>query len=142
MEPTRLYLHTPSGVYRRLLWSHNHRPERIPLNVIDCPEKGHAFDNRAKQAASALVFGRDVILQTHGKDKYGRALADVLLLDETNVNHTLVKDGSCWWCRKYASGDAVLEELEKVVREARKGLWADPQPVPPWEWRKLGRARR
>jgi micrococcal nuclease len=34
-----------------------------------------------------------------------------------------------------ASGD-VLEELEKKAREAKKGLWADPQPVPPWEWRK------
>jgi len=40
------------------------------------------------------------------------------------------------WYRKYAPGDAVLEGLEKEAREAKKGLWADPQPVPPWEWRK------
>jgi endonuclease YncB( thermonuclease family) len=33
----------------------------------------------------------------------------------------------------------VLEGLEKDAREAKKGLWADPQPVPPWEWRKQGR---
>jgi micrococcal nuclease len=30
----------------------------------------------------------------------------------------------------------MLEGIEKEAREARKGLWADPQPVPPWEWRK------
>ena len=78
----------------------------------------------------------NVILQTHGQDKYGRALADVFLLDGTNVNHALVKDGWCWWYRKYAPGDTVLEGLEKEAREAKKGLWADPQPVPPWEWRK------
>ena len=30
----------------------------------------------------------------------------------------------------------MLEGLEKEAREARKGLWADPQPVPPWGWRK------
>ena len=59
--------------------------------------------------------------------------------DGTNVNHRLVKDGWCWWYRKYAPGDAVLEELEKAAREERKGLWADPQLVPPWEWRKGGR---
>jgi endonuclease YncB( thermonuclease family) len=44
------------------------------------------------------------------------------------------KDGGCWWYRKYAPGDAVLEGLEKDAREAKKGLWVDPQPVPPWEW--------
>jgi micrococcal nuclease len=38
--------------------------------------------------------------------------------------------------RKYGLDDAVLEGLEKAAREAPKGLWSDPQPVPPWEWRK------
>ena len=76
---------------------HNTRAERIRLNGIDCPEKGQAYGNRAKQATSALVFGKEVMLQTHGKDKYKRTLADVLLLDGTNVNHTLVKDGWWWW---------------------------------------------
>jgi endonuclease YncB( thermonuclease family) len=83
-----------------------------------------------------LVFGKEVTLQTHGHDKYGRTIADVLLPDGANVNHILVKDGWCWWYRKYAPGDTVLEGLEKEAREGRKGLWADPQPVAPWEWRK------
>jgi len=73
---------------------------------------------------------------THGLDKYGRTLADVRLLDGTNVNHTLVKEGWCWWYRKYAPKDTLLEGLEKEARETGKGLWTDPQPVPPWEWRK------
>jgi endonuclease YncB( thermonuclease family) len=90
----------------------------------------------AKQAASALVFGRDVILQTHGQDRYKRTLADVFLRDGTHVNHMLVKDGWCWWYRKYAPGDTVLEGLEKDAQAAKKGLWVDPHPIPPWEWRK------
>ena len=48
----------------------------------------------------------------------------------------LVKEGWCWWYRKYAPGDTVLEGLGNEARETKKGLWADPQPVPPWEWRK------
>jgi micrococcal nuclease len=118
---------------------HNNRAERIRLNGIDCPEKGQAFGKRAKQTASQLVFGKEVTLQAYGLDKYGRTIADVLLPDGANVNHTLVKEGWCWWYRKYASGDTLLEGLENEAREARKGLWADPQPVPPWEWRKRTR---
>jgi endonuclease YncB( thermonuclease family) len=114
----------------------NQHPERIRLSGIDCPEKGQAFGKRARQAAAAFVFGKQVTLQTHGQDKYGRTLADVFLLNGTNVNHMLVKDGWCWWYRKYAPGDTVLEGLEKDAREAKKGLWVDPAPIPPWVYRK------
>lgn len=58
---------------------HNQHPERIRLSGIDCPEKGQAFGKKAKQAASALAFGKEVTIQTHGHDKYGRTLAVVLL---------------------------------------------------------------
>jgi micrococcal nuclease len=118
---------------------HNNRPERIRLNGIDCPENGQDYGKRAKQAASELVFGKEVTLQTHGLDKYGRTIADVLLPDGTNINQQLVKDGWCWWYRKYAPGNGVLEKLEKDAREAKKGLWQDPAPVPPWVYRKARR---
>ncbi len=58
-------------------------------------------------------------------------------MDATNLNHALVKEGWCWWYRKYAPGDSVLEGLEKEAREAKKGLRADPQLVRPWDWRRL-----
>lgn len=102
---------------------HNNRAERIRLNGIDCPERGQAYGKRAKQAASALVYGKEVTLQTHGKDKYGRTLADVFLSDSTNVNHTLVKDGWCWSYRKHAPDDVMLEELETRARASGIGLW-------------------
>jgi endonuclease YncB( thermonuclease family) len=50
---------------------HNQHPERIRLSRIDCPEKGQAYDNNAKQATSELAFGENVMLQRHDKDKYG-----------------------------------------------------------------------
>src|SRR5690242_18902456 len=81
---------------------HNGKAQRVRLQGIDCPEKGQPYGNNAKQATSSLVFAQDVTLDIHGKDKYGRVLADVLLADGSNVNHTLVKDGWCWWYRKYA----------------------------------------
>ena len=110
---------------------HNQHPERIRISGIDCPEKGQAYGMRAKHAASDLAFGKEVTAQTHGHDKYKRTIGDVILPDGTNVNHTLVKEGWCWWYPKYAPGDMVLEGLEAEAREGRKGLWADPKPVPP-----------
>jgi len=88
---------------------------------------------------SALMLGKEVMLQMHGTDKYRRTLADVLLSDGTNVNHALVKNDWCWWYQQYAPVDTVLEGFEHEARGAKKGLWADPQPVPPWEWRKRSR---
>ena len=72
---------------------HNSRHERVRLSGIDCPEKGQAFGNKARQAVAAFVYGKQVMLQTHGQDRYGRTLAHVLLPDGTNINHQLVKEG-------------------------------------------------
>ncbi len=118
---------------------HNKHPERIRLNGIDCPEKGQAYGQRAKQAMSALAFGKEVTVQTHGHDKYSRTIGDVILPDGANVNHELVKQGWCWWYRKYAPGDTMLEKLEADAREVKAGLWKDPNPIPPWVFRKLRR---
>jgi endonuclease YncB( thermonuclease family) len=79
----------------------------------------------------SISVREEVTLQTRGYDKDKRTLANVLLSDGTNVNHALVKESWCWWYRKYAPGDTVLEGLETEAREDRKGLWTDPQPVPP-----------
>jgi len=59
----------------------------------------------------------------------------VVLPDGMSLNQELVKQSWYWWYQKYAPRDTKLEGLEKEAREARKGLRADPQPVPPWEWR-------
>ena len=118
-----------------------HHAERIRLSGIDCPEKGQAYGQKAKNAVADLAFRKEVTVKAHGHDKYKRILADLILSDGTNVNHELVRQGWCWWYRKYAPGDTVLEGLEKSAREGRKGLWADPQPVPPWVYRKARRGQ-
>ena len=116
-----------------------HHTERIRLYGIDCPEKGQPYGNKAKQALAALTFRKTVTVHEHGYDRYKRTIGDVLLGDGTNVNHKLVADGWCWWYRKYAPNDSALEKLEQEARENRKGLWTDPAPIPPWEWRKRNR---
>jgi len=66
------------------------------------------------------AFSKKVTIQSHGHDKYGRTLADILLPDGTNVNHMLVKEGWCWWYRKYAPVDTVLEGWRRKREGARE----------------------
>jgi micrococcal nuclease len=70
---------------------HNNRPERIRLSGIDCPEKGQAYGTRAKQAASALVYGKEVTFQTHGRDEYGLTFGDVILPEDLILNQELTR---------------------------------------------------
>jgi micrococcal nuclease len=118
---------------------HGGRAEKIRLYGIDAPEKGQAFGNRAKQFVSALAYGKEVKVEVKDYDRYGRTVADVILPDGRNLNHEIVKAGFAWWYRKYAPKNAELESLESGARATRRGLWADPRPVPPWEWRALHR---
>jgi micrococcal nuclease len=66
-------------------------------------------------------------------------LADVRLPDGTHVNHTLVKNGWCWWYRKFAPRNTELARLEQHARKTTQGLWEGPTHIPPWQWRKRTR---
>ena len=109
------------------------------LNGIDCPEWGQPFGRRAKQITSQLAFGKEVIVKVGGYDRYDRTLGEIILPDRKILNRELVKAGYSWWYRRYAPNDRVLEKLELEAREIRRGLWADPNPIPPWEWRRQNR---
>ena len=122
---------------------HNRQPERIRLSGIDCPEKGQAFGKKAKQFTSTLVYGKEVMIHVLSKDRHGRTVADVLLPDGTNVSRELLRAGLAWWYWQY-SKDESLGALEEEARQAKRGLWADPNPIPPWEIRhpKQGRTTK
>ena len=65
----------------------------------------------------------------------------MILQDGRSLNRELVRAGLAWWYRQYAKKDADLARLEKEAREAKLGLWADADPVPPWAWRKERRQK-
>jgi len=119
---------------------HTGVPVRILLRGIDCPEKGQPYGDTAKHFTSEKTLGKLVTVKVKEIDKYGRRFADVILPDGSVLNRELLKAGLAWWYRKY-SKDKNLEVLEKEARAAKRGLWADPNPVPPWCWRKPEKGR-
>jgi micrococcal nuclease len=111
------------------------RREVVRLLGIDAPERRQAYGERAKQHAAALAFGKVVAVEAAGRDRHGRLLAEVRLPDGRSLNQELVRAGYAWRFRRYST-DPTLTRLEAEARGARRGLWSDPAPVPPWEHRR------
>jgi micrococcal nuclease len=108
---------------------------KVRLTGIDTPERGQPFGTRAKQALSGKVFGKTILLNSSGEDRYGRTLGEIML-DGSSINEWLVREGMAWWYERYAPTETRLRDAQQEAQQARRGLWADPEPVPPWEWRR------
>lgn len=117
-------------------------PERrlykIRLAEIDAPEARQDYGQRAKQALSARVFGKQVHVAVQDVDRYDRTVG-VIWAEGRNVNLALVEDGWAWCYRQYLRDPSCLG-LEETARQRSRGLWNSAQePVPPWEFRKARR---
>ncbi|PKN85403.1 MAG: hypothetical protein CVU46_11160 [Chloroflexi bacterium HGW-Chloroflexi-8] len=106
---------------------------KVRLEGIDCPESHQDYGEKAKQETVRLCFQKEVTLHKTGLDRYGRTLGFIFVGD-TNVNRELVRTGYAWHYKKY-SKDPDLAELERNARSQRLGLWSQPNPEAPWDFR-------
>lgn len=113
------------------------RREKVRLYGIDAPEKAQPFGQRSKQYAASLVFGRQVGLERSGTDRYGRTVG-LVVVNGRSLNEEMLRAGLAWHYTAY-SRDARLAWIERQARQKRRGLWADPRPVPPWAFRRAGK---
>ncbi len=118
---------------------HNGKAERVRLYGIDCPEKKQAYGKKAKWFTSDLAFRKTVIVIVRGRDRYGRTIGEVILPNGKSLNRELVRAGYAWWYFKYAPRNFALKILQGVSRDSQIGLWADTEPVAPWEYRRSGK---
>ncbi len=105
----------------------------IRLEGIDAPESKQSFGNKSKQALSDIVFGKEVTIRRTGDDRYGRTLG-VVMIGDVDANSKMIQDGWAWHFKKY-NDEERLAKLETEAKEAKRGLWADPNPLAPWEFR-------
>ena len=113
------------------------REVNVRIADMDAPELDQPYGREAKDALVSLVGGREVRLELVGGDVYRRIVANVFVGDR-DVAAELVGRGFAWVRRAYAPA-ARLIKLEDDARAARRGLWAQSDPVPPWIWRKFGK---
>jgi endonuclease YncB( thermonuclease family) len=116
---------------------------KIRIGGIDAPEKGQPFGARSKQHLSDLSHGRAATADCHKRDRYGREVCTVYV-DGLDVGLAQLDAGMAWWFRRYANEQPPQQRIDYESAEDRAaadraGLWQDPNPVPPWEWRKARR---
>lgn len=107
---------------------------RVRLHGVDAPEKGQDFSTQARQALSELVFSKEVRIVQRDKDRYGRIVA-VVYSNRINVNEELLRRGMVWHYKEYDKSPA-WTLLEQQARKTKTGLWQQPSPTPPWQFRK------
>jgi micrococcal nuclease len=89
-----------------------------------------------------MVFGKVVEVQTMGKDRYGRMIA-LVAVNKQLLNEELVRAGYGWVYYTYCN-EMIGENWKALQLEAKidkRGLWADPEAIPPWEFRKTSRGK-
>lgn len=114
------------------------KEQTVHFAHIDCPEKKQPFGTKAKQFVSDACFGKNVTLVINEKNKYDRnkrLIAEIILEDGRNLNKELVKNGLAWHFKKY-SDSKEYDQLEKTARNRKIGIWSEPDPTAPWDWRK------
>lgn len=119
---------------------------KIRLMGIDAPEKKQPFGQRSKQLLSDLVFNKDVTVEYSKKDKYGRTVGKITV-GGVDANLEQIKAGLAWHYKKYqneqtADDRLIYAQAEEQARAKKLGLWAEPNPVPPWDWRKQHKRRQ
>jgi endonuclease YncB( thermonuclease family) len=107
---------------------------KIRLANIDAPEKSQDFGIASRDALIAMVQHKEIQVEPVTIDKYGRLVA-LLTVDGLKVNEEQVKQGMAWEYSSYHS-DRHYIALQQEAQQARRGLWIQPNPVPPWVWRK------
>lgn len=111
------------------------RTYKIRLTDIDAPELAQPYGRDSRTSLRELCLFKEATVQTAGEDGRERTLARVTCVG-VDANAAQVQRGWAWVFKRYAKRDSPLYAVEDEARRARRGLWQEDAPVPPWEWRR------
>ena len=116
---------------------------KIRLQGIDAPEKAQAFGQKSKQSLHQMVHSKQVSIEFHKKDKYGRTVGKVVH-NGNDICLEQLKLGMAWHYKQYESEQPkvdreIYSQAELAARSQAIGLWKDKNTIPPWVFRKQQR---
>ncbi|OYU45717.1 MAG: nuclease [Burkholderiales bacterium PBB4] len=115
------------------------REVKVRVSGIDAPEKKQPFGQRSKEHMSECAFGKTVAIEWRKTDRYGRTIGKVVV-DGVDCGLRQIELGMAWHYKAYAKEQSPVDraayaEAESQAQARRAGLWSDPHPMPPWEFR-------
>ena len=113
---------------------------KVRLAGIDAPERDQPFGEQSRQSLSRMALNRTASVAVRKIDDYGRTIG-VVTVAGLNVEAEQVRRGLAWVYRQYRH-DPQLLALEAEAKAARRGLWAEANPKPPWDWRHSGQSQQ
>lgn len=125
-----------------LLVSNGRRNIEVRLYGIDCPEYRQPYSQAAKKYVKSMIGRGKVRVQPYYNDPYGRKVSMVYTGDKV-LNGELVEAGFAWvypaYCRKPICRE--WEKKEKRAKRDKRGLWQEPDAIPPWKWKRMQKRR-
>ena len=110
---------------------------RIRLWGIDTPEREQSHGADATAALTEMLHDQQLYLESKDVDRYGRTVGVIYTADGDEVNLEMVCDGHAWWYERYANKASDYKQCQDDAQKNKRGLWAEEEPVAPWDWRRL-----
>lgn len=108
---------------------------KVRMAGIDAPETSQPYGLEAKEHLMSMIKENEVSIIVDETDRYGRLVAYVYL-DGKDINREMILSGYAWWYEKYAPNKVDYQAAQVEAKAKRKGLWAQPKPIAPWNWRR------
>jgi endonuclease YncB( thermonuclease family) len=113
----------------------------VRLAGIDAPELNQPWGESAARELHERLLGRFVVVDWYTKSPSGELLG-VVRLHGDDQNLYMLAQGLAW-CERRPGRERVEAEpppyirAENDAREAGRGLWSAPDPIAPWDWRRM-----
>lgn len=118
---------------------------KVRLTDLDAPETakarfrklGQPFGAASGRNLARLAKGKPAVAHCYEYDRNERLVCRVIV-DNVDLSLAQIHSGYAWANganRRYVRDERAYQ-YEQQARRTRVGLWADPNPIAPWVWRR------
>ncbi len=113
---------------------------------IDAPETGQAYWRVARDRLKELA-APGTVAECYKQDQYGRQVCRLRSPDGRDLADAMIGEGLAWHAVRFVNEQTPEErdryaKLEAEAKAATRGLWAQPDPMPPSECRRAKQGRQ